>query len=119
MPPLLTIENERQMTDDALQILAKAKESVKPRTAIQSCLSTGHDGDLVLTDLATKSTISYKRGHYDEVVIVSFGKASSTMALTSAEIVSKAWPNVDISGITIVKDNHADGGRGRSVAQQV
>ena len=72
-----------------------------------------------MSDPTTKRTISYKQEDYGEVVIVSFGKASSTMALTSAEIVSEAWPNVDISGITIVKDNHADGGRGRSVAQQV
>ena len=48
--------------------------------------------------------ISYKRDVYDEVVIVSFGKASSTMALTSAELVSQAWPGVNISGMTIVKD---------------
>ena len=106
------------MTDDALQILTKAIDSVNPRTAIQSCLSTGHNGDLMVTDPATKRKISYKKEDYDEIVIVSFGKASSTMALTSAELVSEAWPNVDISGITIVKDNHADGGRGRPVARQ-
>ena len=100
-------ENERQMTDDALQILAKAIKSVNPRTAIQKCLSSGKDGGLVVTDPASKRKMSYKREDYDEVVIVSFGKASSTMALTSAQIMSEAWPDVDISGVTIVKDNHA------------
>ena len=58
-------------------------------------------------DPATKRKISYKSEDYDKVVIVSFGKASSTMALASAQIVSEAWPNVGISGMTIVKDNHA------------
>ena len=29
------------------------------------------------------------------------------MALTSAELVSQAWPGVNISGLTILKDGHA------------
>ena len=100
-------ENERQMTEDALQILTKAIQSVNPRTAIQNCLSSDDAGHFIVADPTSKRKISYKRDDYDEVVIVSFGKASSTMALTSAELVSQAWPGVTISGITIVKDGHA------------
>ena len=95
------------MTDDALEILTKAIQSVNPRTAIQNCLSSGDGGDFIVTDPTSKRKISYKLDDYDEVIIVSFGKASSTMALTSAELVSQAWPGVNISGMTIVKDGHA------------
>ena len=65
-------EKERQMTDDALQILTKAIQSVNPRTAIQNCLS-GDGGDFIVIDPTSKRKISYKRDDYDEVVIVSFG----------------------------------------------
>ena len=102
-------ENERQMTDDALRILAKAIESVNPSTAIQNSLSATDDNAkvLVVTDPTSKREIRYKREDYDEVVVVSFGKASSAMALATAEIASRAWPGVDMCGIAIVKDGHA------------
>ena len=102
-------ENERQMTDDALRILAKAIESVNPSTAIQNSLSATDDNAkvLVVTDPTSKREIRYKREDYDEVVVVSFGKASSAMALATAEIASRAWPGVDMCGIAIVKDDHA------------
>ena len=102
-------ENERQMTDDALRIVAKAIESVNPSTAIQSSLSATDDKAKVLAvaDPTSKREIRYKREDYDEVVVVSFGKASSAMALATAEIASRAWPGVDMCGIAIVKDGHA------------
>jgi len=110
-------EKERQMTEDALRILTKAIQSVNPRMALQYCLSAESDGTLSVTD-ATAATMSYKRDDYDEVVIVAFGKASSTMALTSAEIVSEAWPGVSISGIAIVKDGHATEDEERALPQK-
>ena len=102
-------ENERQMTDDALRIVAKAIESVNPSTAIQNSLSATDDNAkvLVVTDPTSKREMRYKREDYDEVVVVSFGKASSAMALATAEIASRAWPGVDMCGIAIVKDGHA------------
>ena len=60
------------MTDDALQILTKAIQSVNPRSAIQNCLS-GDGGDFIVIDPTSKRKISYKRDDYDEVVNVSFG----------------------------------------------
>mmetsp|Transcript_15535 Transcript_15535/g.33576 ORF Transcript_15535/g.33576 Transcript_15535/m.33576 type:complete len:649 (-) Transcript_15535:1412-3358(-) len=105
--PGIQTDEERQMTKDALQIISAAIESVNPTTAIENCVLKDPAGFVLKDPTLSSRTITYHRSDYDEVLIVSFGKASSAMALTTADIVRTAMPNVTLSGIAVVKDDHA------------
>lgn len=110
------------MTSDALSITDAAIEAVNPRNAVLKCLSSsaaaaassdeasaaaGEVGGLAVIDPSTGQRHVYPADDYDDVIIVAFGKASSAMACAAADAVAEALPDVTVSGVAVVKDDHA------------
>ena len=105
---------EKRMHEDARSILAAGISAVDPRIAIQSRLSVINDGAsiaLSVNDPSTGNNHVYSQNDFDRVLIVSFGKASAPMTLTVCEIAKRALPDLSMSGIVIVKDDHATNGK--------
>jgi len=100
--------NEQQMKIDALKIVNEAIRAVDPGVAIRDRLILEEDNKLIAKDTTRK--VVYDLSDYDNIRIISFGKASAAMALATADIISKSQsqervPKID--GIVIIKDDHA------------
>lgn len=98
------------MTKDALDITMSAIKAVDPSKAVQSHLDVTNS-EMKLLDRSTGHTYSYNLANYDSIFISAFGKAASSMALSTAQILASAQtPDnlpVSIRGIVITKDDHA------------
>jgi glycerate-2-kinase len=68
---------EQEMTNDALSIVKAAIDAVNPYTAVQTHILGTKPGSLRI------GSNTYKEQDYDSAVIVSFGKASSAMAVAT------------------------------------
>jgi len=113
--------NETQMTKDALRMARAAIRAVYPDVAIRDRLRVECDdeGRRVLVARADVGgggvpprELAYDLSEYDNVRIVSFGKASAAMALAAAEVLSDSMsrsntPATILDGVVIVKDDHA------------
>eukprot|EP00559_Dactyliosolen_fragilissimus_P000492 CAMPEP_0184861238 /NCGR_PEP_ID=MMETSP0580-20130426/5975_1 /TAXON_ID=1118495 /ORGANISM="Dactyliosolen fragilissimus" /LENGTH=597 /DNA_ID=CAMNT_0027358661 /DNA_START=327 /DNA_END=2120 /DNA_ORIENTATION=- len=116
--PLNSNSFEEKMTKDALEICDAAIKAVDPATAIRSCLSTmvstssGSSSSLglLVNDTANGKKHVYSPQNYDRILLISFGKASTAMALETANILSRSFPAIHLknrmSGIVIAKDDH-------------
>jgi len=98
------------MTKDALDITMSAIKAVDPSKAVQSHLEVTNS-EMKLLDRSTGNTYSYYLANYDSIFISAFGKAASSMALSTAQIIAsgQTLDNVPVSirGIVITKDDHA------------
>jgi len=112
--------NETQMTKDALRMARAAIRAVYPDVAIRDRLRVEYDdeGRRVLVARAGGGggvpvrELAYDLSDYDNVRIVSFGKASAAMALAAAEVLSDSTsrsniPAPRLDGVVIIKDDHA------------
>ena len=113
--------NETQMTKDALRMARAAIRAVYPDVAIRDRLRVECDdeGRRVLVARAVVGgggvparELAYDLSEYDNVRIVSFGKASAAMALAAAEVLSDSMsrsntPATILDGVVIIKDDHA------------
>lgn len=88
------------MTQNALAIVKAAIDAVDPHTAVQTHVM-GKPGSLQI------GSNTYKENDYDQVVLISFGKASSAMAVAAVERLEQCLPSLDITGVVICKDDHA------------
>ena len=93
------------MTKDALAITQAAIEAVNPSKAIRSHLSYAASNEIHLLNRSTGQTLTYNVLDYDEIYIAAFGKAASSMALSTAQILSDT--KLPIRGMVITKDDHA------------
>ena len=98
------------MTKDALDITMSAIKAVDPSKAVQSHLEVTNS-EMKLLDRSTGQFYSYNLANYDSIFISAFGKAASSMALSTAQILAAGQTpdNVPVSirGIVITKDDHA------------
>ena len=101
-------ELEREMTRDALTITMSAIEAVNPFKAVHSHLQL-HDSNIKLLDRSTGEFYSYDLTKYETIFISSFGKAASSMALATAQILTSSQTKYtpSIRGMVITKDDHA------------
>lgn len=106
-------ENEIKMTNDALAIAHAAIEAVDPKIAVRNRLHIQFDNHQLKLVAKADRELVYDLSQYDNIKIISFGKASSAMALAVAEIISNAYsqssniPLPKLDGIVIIKDDHA------------
>ncbi|KAL7535038.1 hypothetical protein ACHAXR_006224 [Thalassiosira sp. AJA248-18] len=109
-------ENEVQMKDDALKMVRAAIKAVDPNVAVRDRLRIKWDEDQPM--LVAKEgrdagrELLYDLSDYDNIRIISFGKASAAMALASAEVLSNSLsqssiPVPKVDGVVIIKDDHA------------
>jgi glycerate 2-kinase len=99
---------EKEMTGHALQIVRKAIQAVDPAEAIRSHFRLSSDRSTTLK-IGDDEHLDYL--DYDELVLVSFGKASSAMAATVLKqlIINEDQTRMAIpkcSGVVICKDDH-------------
>jgi len=93
------------MTQDALFIVKEAIAAVNPLTAVKSHMMMAERGSLRV------GFKEYNEKHYDNVVLVAFGKASSAMAKAAVQRIEECMPNLlPIQGVVICKDDHATQG---------
>lgn len=98
-------ELEEGMTLDALAICNAAIRQADPALAVNSHLSYSEGGEAVnLLDSSTGKTHSYKINDFDEIMIFAFGKASVSMAATTADILRPS--QLRMKGVVITKDGH-------------
>ena len=109
-----------------LKIANAAIQAVDPDVAVRDRITIkwDNDGDNDQQKQQPKLRVAIAEGHelvydlsdYDNIRIISFGKASAAMALAAAEIVSAALqsrPNTNnipvpkLDGVVIIKDDHA------------
>ena len=106
-----SVESHLASRDDAMKIINASIRAVDPRVAVQNRLKVeeGGKGGPFLVVRESKglnaAPLSYDLSEFDRVRIVSFGKASTAMARSVAEVLSLS--NVDIDGVVIAKDDHA------------
>jgi hypothetical protein len=105
---------EEHMTRDAMQIINDAIRAVNPYTAIGSNLVRVND-TLKITNKGQQLEYNLSED-YDEIVIIAFGKASSSMATA---VIQQIFPkiinnddstssshNIPCRGVVICKDEH-------------
>lgn len=101
------------MTNDALAIAHAAIEAVDPKIAVSNRLHVAFDNHQLKLVAKGDRELVYDLSQYDNIKIISFGKASSAMALAVAEIISSACSQTSnislpkLDGIVIIKDDHA------------
>ncbi len=103
-------DNEVQMTKDALAIARAAIQAVDPNVAVRSRLSVQSDVSQLKLVARGERELVYDLSRYDNIKIISFGKASLAMALAVAEMLSESYTNISyptLGGIVIIKDDHA------------
>jgi len=91
------------MTDDALAMVQKAIDAVNPYQAVQTHLLKGNGQDVA--SLSVEDQI-YRASEFESVLLISFGKASSAMAVSTIHRLEQAFPKLPIYGVVVVKDNH-------------
>lgn len=96
--------------DDAMKIIYASIRAVDPRVAVQDRLKVekGEGGPFLFVRESkglNAAPLSYDLSEFERVRIVSFGKASTAMARSVAEVLSLS--NVNIDGVVISKDGHA------------
>ena len=102
-------ELEIEMTRHALDITMSAIAAVDPSKAIQSHLHI-KDSKIRLLDRSTGEYHFYDLAKYESIFISAFGKAASSMALATAQILVSGQTKdttTCIRGIVITKDDHA------------
>lgn len=108
--------NEVQMTKDALKMVNAAIEAVDPNVAVRDRLKVEWDDDqpmlVAKAERDDSRELVYDLSDYDNISIISFGKASAAMALASAEVISDSFsratvPAPKLGGLVIIKDEHA------------
>ena len=110
--------NERQMNDDALKIVNAAIRAVDPNVAVRERLvvecNDNNEPKRIIAKADRDGTreLVYKLSEYDNIRIISFGKASAAMTLAAADVLSNSLkqqtskvPKLD--GLVIIKDDHA------------
>lgn len=105
-------KEEIRMTADAKDILFKAIEAVNPVVAIERHLKVDKESSdpaiLVVQEQNFEMEHYYDLSQYEKVIVVAFGKASSAMAsAVLGRLLEARYPVKQISGLVIVKDNHA------------
>lgn len=109
----LTLESQKrtpeevEMTTDALEIIKEAIHAVDPATAVQRHLHVDKQSGTLQVASKTHSSAS----DFENILLVSFGKASSAMAAACVQQLQmhESWNtfNLPIKGVVIVKDDHA------------
>eukprot|EP00579_Thalassiosira_antarctica_P022673 CAMPEP_0201988412 /NCGR_PEP_ID=MMETSP0904-20121228/92314_1 /ASSEMBLY_ACC=CAM_ASM_000553 /TAXON_ID=420261 /ORGANISM="Thalassiosira antarctica, Strain CCMP982" /LENGTH=496 /DNA_ID=CAMNT_0048542583 /DNA_START=133 /DNA_END=1623 /DNA_ORIENTATION=- len=108
--------NEVQMTEDALKMVNAAIKAVDPNVAVRDRLKLQWDEDqpmlVAKAERDDSRELVYDLSHYDNIRIISFGKASAAMALAAAEVLSESLSQASIpvpklDGVVIIKDDHA------------
>jgi len=99
-----------QMREDALRMANVAIRAVDPYVAVRDRLriERGNSSQSKLLARAQRDggrELAYDLSDYDNVRIVSFGKASAAMALAASDILSQA--DIQMDGVVIIKDDHA------------
>ena len=103
-------DNEIKMTKDALAIAHAAIKAVDPNVAVRDRLFVQSDGCQFKLIARADRELVYDLSQYDNIKIISFGKASSTMAIAVADVLSESCTNMScptLGGIVIIKDDHA------------
>ena len=107
--------NEHQMSRDALQMVNAAIKAVDPNIAVRERLSIECENDqlMLVAKPEGANELIYDMSNYDNIRIISFGKASAAMALAAADVISTSLSQVvsnnipTIDGVVIIKDDHA------------
>ena len=112
--------NEIQMKADALTMVNAAIQAVNPNAVVRSRLRIEQYDNNEQPKLVVKAKIRdgahelvYDLSDYDNIRIISFGKASAAMALAAAEVISGSLPETidtqfpKLDGVVIIKDDHA------------
>jgi len=101
-----TTTTTANLTSDCHAILRAAVQAVNPVQAIQRHVRVEFDELIVMDGSSSNRKPSvYDLTGYDRIVVIAFGKASSSMAATLAEQLDSVKDKV--SGIVITKDGHA------------
>jgi glycerate 2-kinase len=103
-------ENEITMTNDALAIAHAAITAVDPNVAVRNRLFVHSDNHQLKLVAKADGELVYDLTQYDNIKVISFGKASSAMAFAAADILSNVQSNIPLpklDGIVIIKDDHA------------
>ena len=104
--------NERQMNEDALKMVNAAIQAVDPNVAVRDRLVVEYNDNNEPKQIVAKADrdgareLVYELSDYDNIRIISFGKASAAMALAAADVLSDSLPQ-QIDGRVIIKDDHA------------
>ena len=93
------------LTSDCHAMLRAALLSVNPVQAVRRHVRVEFDELIVVDHDKNKQPSVYDLKAYDRIVVIAFGKASSSMAATLAEQLESVKDKV--SGIVITKDGHA------------
>ena len=106
--------NERQMNEDALKMVNAAIQAVDPNVAVRDRLVVEYNDNNEPKQIVAKADrdgareLVYELSDYDNIRIISFGKASASMALAAADVLSNSLPQqTKIDGLVIIKDDHA------------
>ena len=103
-----TTTTTADLTSDCHSILRAAIQAVDPVQAIRDHVRVEYDELVVVKDNNdddnNKKSLVYDLNEYDRIVIIAFGKASSSMAATLVEQLDSVKDKV--SGIVITKDGH-------------
>jgi len=103
--------NEIQMKEDALKMVGAAIEAVDPNVAVRDRLKLRWDGDqpmlVAKAERDDSQELVYDLSKYDNIRIISFGKASAAMAMAAAEALSDSRLSQKVDGVVIIKDDHA------------
>ena len=99
--------SEVKMTEHALSITQAAIQAVDPIKSIEQHLHYDPSDSTITLQSNNQSNLIYKlnQSTYDSIIICAFGKAATSMALKTAQIVSQA--KIKIKGIVITKYDHA------------
>jgi len=117
VPPIDVVDTQKRSYpttstsyQHALEILRAGVAAVDPATAISAHLSSDpihNPHTLKLHDPSTDQIHTYHATDYDSLLVVSFGKAASTMTEQTLQILSQTFQNVPLVGCIIVtKDKH-------------
>lgn len=110
--------NERQMNEDALKMINAAIKAVDPNVAVRDRLVVEYNDNNEPKQIVAKADrdgareLVYELSDYDNIRIISFGKASAAMALAAADVLSDSLPQQTskvpkIDGLVVIKDDHA------------
>lgn len=91
---------EVSMTQDALSCIDQAIAAVNPYTAVQAHIQHQDTGVVM-------GNQTYMQEDYDQILMLSFGKASSAMSKAVVDRMRECMPELPIQGMVVCKDDHA------------
>ena len=92
--------SSKSVEEEVLEICQAGIKAVDPKVAIETHLKCPQVGQLQLQELL------YHECDFDKVVLITFGKASSRMAVSMTQIIQQAFPSTPLFGHVIAKDHH-------------